>query len=172
MFKITVVCGNGKIEPSTTKDYAYGSEVAFVITPNDGYVIKDVLIDGVSNAKAKENAKYTFSNLRANHKIEVSFEVVTFTIVSSVGEGGTMSPNQITTIKNWGENHSVTYTPNDKFVISTIVVDGQALNLSEDVISKPYTYTFSKSQQTMSLVVSSNQLKGFSHMTQTAGLLF
>ena len=145
MFKITVVCGgNGKIEPSTTKDYAYGSEVAFVITPNDGYVIKDVLIDGVSNAKAKENAKYTFSNLRANHKIEVSFEVVTFTIVSSVGEGGTMSPNQITTIKNWGENHSVTYTPNDKFVISTIVVDGQALNLSEDVISKPYTYTFSK----------------------------
>ena len=145
MFKITVVCGgNGKIEPSTTKDYAYGSEVAFVITPNDGYVIKDVLIDGVSNAKAKENAKYTFSNLRANHKIEVSFEVVTFTIVSSVGEGGTMSPNQITTIKNWGENHSVTYTPNDKFVISTIVVDGQALNLSEDVVSKPYTYTFSK----------------------------
>lgn len=145
MFKITVVCGgNGKIEPSTTKDYAYGSEVAFVITPNDGYVIKDVLIDGVSNAKAKENAKYTFSNLRANHKIEVSFEVVTFTIVSSVGEGGTMSPNQITTIKNWGANHSVTYTPNDKFVISTIVVDGQALNLSEDVVSKPYTYTFSK----------------------------
>ena len=144
MFKITVVCGgNGKIEPSTTKDYAYGSEVAFVITPNDGYVIKDVLIDGVSNAKAKENAKYTFSNLRANHKIEVSFEVVTFTIVSSVGEGGTMSPNQITTIKNWGENHSVTYTPNDKFVISTIVVDGQALNLSEDVVSKPYTHTFS-----------------------------
>ena len=145
MFKITVVCGgNGKIEPSTTKDYAYGSEVAFVITPNDGYVIKDVLIDGVSNAKAKENAKYTFSNLRANHKIEVSFEVVTFTIVSSVGEGGTMSPDQITTIKNWGENHSVTYTPNDKFVISTIVVDGQALNLSGDVVSKPYTYTFSK----------------------------
>ena len=145
MFKITVVCGgNGKIEPSTTKDYAYGSEVAFVITPNDGYVIKDVLIDGVSNAKAKENAKYTFSNLRANHKIEVSFEVVTFTIVSSVGEGGTMSPNQITTIKNWGENHSVTYTPNDKFVISTIVVDGQALNLSGVDVSKPYTYTFSK----------------------------
>ena len=145
MFKITVVCGgNGKIEPSTTKDYAYGSEVAFIITPNDGYVIKDVLIDGVSNAKAKENAEYTFSNLRANHKIEVSFEVVTFTIVSSVGEGGTMSPNQITTIKNWGENHSVTYTPNDKFVISTIVVDGQALNLSGDVVSKPYTYTFSK----------------------------
>ncbi len=145
MFKITVVCGgNGKIEPSTTKDYAYGSEVAFVITPNDGYVIKDVLIDGVSNAKAKENAKYTFSNLRANHKIEVSFEVVTFTIVSSVGEGGTMSPNQITTIKNWGENHSVTYTPNGKFVISTIVVDGQALNLSGVDVSKPYTYTFSK----------------------------
>lgn len=145
VFKITVVCGeNGKIEPSESDDYAYGSNVTFVITPNDGYVIKDVLIDGVSNAKAKENAKYTFSNLRANHKIEVSFEVVTFTIVSSVGEGGTMSPNQITTIKNWGENHSVTYTPNDKFVISTIIVDGQALNLSGVDVSKPYTYTFSK----------------------------
>ena len=145
VFKITVICGeNGKIDPSESADYAYGSNVTFVITPSDGHVIKDVLIDGVSNAKAKENAEYTFSNIRSNHEIEVSFEVVTFTIVSSVGEGGTMSPNQITTIKNWGENHSVTYTPNDKFVISTIVVDGQALNLSEDVVSKPYTYTFSK----------------------------
>ena len=144
VFKITVVCGeNGKIEPSESDDYAYGSNVTFVITPNDGYVIKDVLIDGVSNAKAKENAKYTFSNIRSNHEIEVSFEVVTFTIVSSVGEGGTMSPNQITTIKNWGENHSVTYTPNDKFVISTIVVDGEVINLSGVDVSNPYTYTFS-----------------------------
>ena len=144
VFKITVVCGeNGKIEPSESADYAYGSNVTFVITPNDGYVIKDVLIDGVSNAKAKENAKYTFSNIRSNHEIEVSFEVVTFTIVSSVGEGGTMSPNQITTNKNWGENHSVTYTPNDKFVILTIVVDGEVINLSEVDVSKPYTYTFS-----------------------------
>ena len=144
VFKITVICGeNGKIEPSESDDYAYGSNVTFVITPNDGYVIKDVLIDGVSNAKAKENAKYTFSNIRSNHEIEVSFEVVTFTIVSSVGEGGTMSPNQITTIKNWGENHSVTYTPNDKFVISTIVVDGEVINLSGVDVSNPYTYTFS-----------------------------
>ena len=144
VFKITVVCGeNGKIEPSESDDYAYGSNVTFVITPNDGYVIKDVLIDGVSNAKAKENAKYTFSNIRSNHEIEVSFEVVTFTIVSSVGEGGTMSPNQITTNKNWGENHSVTYTPNDKFVISTIVVDGEVINLFGVDVSNPYTYTFS-----------------------------
>ena len=145
MFKITVVCGeNGKIDPSESADYAYGSNVTFVITPSDGHVIKDVLIDGVSNAKAKENAEYTFSNIRSNHEIEVSFEVVTFTIVSSVGEGGTMSPNQITTIKNWGESHEVTYTPNEKHVISTIIVDGEAINLSGVDVSKPYTYTFSK----------------------------
>ena len=102
------------------------------------------MIDGVSNAKAKEDAQYTFSNIRSDHKIEVFFEVVTFTIVSSVGEGGTMSPNQITTIKNWGESHEVTYTPNEKYVISTIIVDGEALNLSGVDVSKPYTYTFSK----------------------------
>ena len=145
VFKITVVCGeNGKINPSESADYAYGSNVTFVITPNDGYVIKDVLIDGVSNAKAKENAEYTFSNVRSDHEIKVSFEIVTFTIVSSVGEGGTMSPNQITTIKNWGESHEITYTPNEKYVISTIIVDGEALNLSGVDVSKPYTYTFSK----------------------------
>lgn len=145
VFKITVICGeNGKIDPSESADYAYGSNVTFVITPSDGHVIKDVLIDGVSNAKAKENAEYTFSNIRSNHEIEVSFEVVTFTIVSSVGEGGKMSPNQITTIKNWGESHEVTYTPNEKHVISTIIVDGEAINLSGVDVSKPYTYTFSK----------------------------
>lgn len=145
MFKISVYCGeNGKIDPGYNDDYAYGSSVNFVITPDNGYSIKEVLIDGAPSTKAKENGQYTFANIRANHDIEVSFENVTFTIISSVGEGGTMSPNQTTTTKNWGEDYEITFTPNAKYVISAIIVDGERVGLSGVDLTKAYTYTFSK----------------------------
>ncbi|MGN1162914.1 MAG: leucine-rich repeat protein, partial [Christensenellales bacterium] len=143
MFKISVVCGeNGTIDPNFSEDYAYGSNVTYIITPNNGYVIKDVFIDGLSNAKAREDSKYTFSNIHAPHEIEVVFEVVTYTIVCSVGEGGSMSPNASLVTKNWGESYAITFTPNTNYVISNVIIDGDALNLSGVDLSKAYKYTF------------------------------
>lgn len=45
-------------------------DAAFAITPNDGYMIADVLVDGESVGAVTE---YSFNNIRTNHAIEAVF---------------------------------------------------------------------------------------------------
>ncbi len=59
----------GKTGKSTVK---WGCSKTYTITPNDGYVVADVLVDGVSVGAVE---KYTFKKVTENHKIEVIFEI-------------------------------------------------------------------------------------------------
>ncbi len=71
-YKITASAGTGgKIIPSGTITVNKGASQAFTITPDSGYSISNVLIDGVSKGKI---SSYTFSNITSNHQINASFE--------------------------------------------------------------------------------------------------
>ena len=61
---------NGSISPSGDVSVRGGKDQAFTITPDNGYGIADVKIDGVSIGAVKS---YTFENVRKAHTIEVSF---------------------------------------------------------------------------------------------------
>jgi uncharacterized repeat protein (TIGR02543 family) len=68
---ITVTAGNGgSISPSGSISVANGSSKTFTITPDKGYVIADVLVDGKSVGAV---SSYTFSNITAAHTISVVF---------------------------------------------------------------------------------------------------
>jgi ferredoxin len=49
---------------------AKGANVTITITPNTGYAISDVTVDGTSVGKV---TTYTFTNVTANHKVTASF---------------------------------------------------------------------------------------------------
>ncbi|HEY9155270.1 MAG TPA: discoidin domain-containing protein, partial [Opitutaceae bacterium] len=61
---------NGAISPSGSVSVLQGSSQTFTITPNSGYVISAVLVDGVSVGAV---STYTFSNVQAGHNITASF---------------------------------------------------------------------------------------------------
>ncbi len=61
----------GTITPSGTTTAVEFSSKNFTITPNEGYIISDVLIDGESIGAVKQ---YTFSSITSNHTIEAKFE--------------------------------------------------------------------------------------------------
>jgi hypothetical protein len=70
---ITATAGaNGMIDPSGDVEVVYGSDQTFAITPDPGYAIADVLVDGAS---AGTVTSYTFTNVVADHTIAASFEV-------------------------------------------------------------------------------------------------
>jgi hypothetical protein len=48
----------------------HGANQTFTITPNTGYNIKSVVVDGVSQGPI---ASYTFTNVTSNHSISASF---------------------------------------------------------------------------------------------------
>ena len=61
---------NGSISPSGRVAVPAGGSRTFTITADEGYVVADVLVDGVSVGPV---GSYTFSNVRANHAISVIF---------------------------------------------------------------------------------------------------
>ena len=60
----------GKITPSGNSAVLYGRNKTFTITPNDGYAIADVKVDGKSIGAVKT---YTFERVRGDHTIEAVF---------------------------------------------------------------------------------------------------
>ncbi len=75
---ITATAGaNGTISPSGTIPVEEGEEQTFTFTANSGYRIDQVLIDGTNNFAAVTAGSYTFSNVTADHTINVSFRAIT-----------------------------------------------------------------------------------------------
>lgn len=73
-YTITAEAGDGgSINPDGRVRVDRGDDQTFRITPDDGYEIADVLVDGESVGAV---SSYTFEDVRANHTIEVVFEAV------------------------------------------------------------------------------------------------
>lgn len=72
LFQIDIITGAGGTSNPISPVFAAqgGSSPAITFTPNAGYFIKDVKVDGASIGAV---ASYTFTNVQANHKIEVIF---------------------------------------------------------------------------------------------------
>jgi hypothetical protein len=131
-YTLTSFTGNGGIISSggiNTVDY--GSSKTFIITPNTGYYISDVKVDNTSIGPV---SSYTFSNVTSNHSISATFSLLTFTLTSEAGEGGSVTPAGALTV-NYGSSSTFTITPDIGFLISDVKID----NVSAGAIS---SYTF------------------------------
>ncbi|WP_369298881.1 S-layer homology domain-containing protein [uncultured Neglectibacter sp.] len=71
-YTLTATAGrNGRIDPSGAILVRRNSNKTFAITPNEGYVVADVLVDGKSVGSVTE---YTFEKITTSHTIEVIFK--------------------------------------------------------------------------------------------------
>jgi hypothetical protein len=124
---------NGSISPVGTTTLAQGSNQTYTITPNAGYYISSLVVDGVSVATS---TSYTFTNVQAAHTITVGFTALTnYTIFASAGANGSISPVGTTTLAQ-GSNQTYTITPNSGYFISSLVVDGAPVTATSS-----YTFT-------------------------------
>ncbi len=120
-YTITASAGaNGAISPSGAVSVDYNNNQSFSITPNTGYHVADVLVDGISVGAV---ANYDFNNVTANHTISASFAIDTYTITASAGANGAISPSGGVVV-NHGSNQSFTVTPNTGYHVADVLVDG------------------------------------------------
>ena len=75
----------GTISPDGTVSVAKNADKTFTITPNKGYEVKDVLVDGESVGKVTE---YTFDDITKAHTITATFEEVAEEVKEEVPETG------------------------------------------------------------------------------------
>ncbi|MCY4561456.1 MAG: BspA family leucine-rich repeat surface protein, partial [Flavobacteriaceae bacterium] len=109
-YTITTSAGNGgTITPNQNiKD---GESVSITAKPNTGYQIASWSGNCGNFDQSTNPVSFTASK---NCSISVSFEKTSYTITTSTGNGGTITPNQNVI---HGESVNITATPNDKYQI-------------------------------------------------------
>lgn len=132
-YTITSSAGSGgTITPSGSVSANAGADVTFTVKANSGYEISDVSVD---NSSVGTVSSYKFSNISSNHRITASFRRLSYSITTTAGSGGLITP---------GGTISVTYGSNQKFTIKGDIgykiSDVRVDNVS---VGTPTEYTFS-----------------------------
>jgi hypothetical protein len=149
-FRILVSAGfGGSISPSGLITLNYGDSKTFIITPNTGYHIADVKVDGVSVGSV---STYTFQNITSDHTIEAIFAMNTYTITVSAGLGGSISPSGNVTV-NYGDSKTFTITPDKGYKIRDVNVDGKSVGAVST-----YTFTNVTDNHTIDATFEKNQI--------------
>ncbi len=117
---------NGVINPAGLVNVNAGTNATFVITPNTGYQVADLVVDGSSIGKF---TSYTFGAVDRNHTITALFEPVLFTITARSEGGGTITTpgmvNGTVTVK-YGDQVCFNVTPDDCYLVGAVTLDGAA----------------------------------------------
>ena len=95
-YTITATAGaHGSISPTGNVVINQGGNQTFTITPDVGYHVADVLVDGASVGAV---ASYNFANVTADHTISASFTQNQYTLTVDVTGSGSVPkvPNQAT----------------------------------------------------------------------------
>ena len=127
-YVVTVNCGeHGTVTPGTA-DYESGTEVTLTVTPDSGYRVKSVTLDG--KAVTLTNGKYTFK-VTANCTFEAEFEAIPadrYTVTVKCGEHGTVTPG--TADYESGTEVTLTVTPDSGYRVKSVTLDGKAVMLT------------------------------------------
>lgn len=121
---IVITVGNGTVEPGTTTA-VYGSSKAFTMTPDEGYRIWSITLDGVEipvTASSGNAQRYTISNINSDHILSVKFVTSILKITTVAGANGTIRPNELEV--EYDSFASVSIVPNEGYEISSIYIDG------------------------------------------------
>ena len=133
IYTITASAGsNGAVSPSGSVSAAYGSSKTFTVTPDTGYHTANVLVNGSSVGAV---SSYTFNSITANHSIIAIFAVNSYTITSSAGSNGAVSPSGSVSVTH-GSSRTYTVTPNTGYHIEDLLVDGSSVGAVSS-----YTFT-------------------------------
>ena len=123
--------GNGTITPSKI-GVIEGSKVKITFTPNTGYMVDKVLINGIEKTATGNEIEITVDEEKT---VEVSYTKIPFTITVEDVTGATVNPDGTVTV-SYGDNKDFTITANTGYKLVKVLVndvekalDGNTLKL-------------------------------------------
>ena len=123
--------GNGTITPSKI-DVIEGSKVKITFTPNTGYMIDKVLVNGIEKTVTGNEIEITVDEEKT---VEVSYKKIPFTITVEEVTGATVNPDGTVTV-GYGDDKDFTITANTGYKLVKVLVndvekalDGNTLKL-------------------------------------------
>ncbi len=137
----------GTITPSGTSDYMIGDSAVFKITPDSGYIIQDVKVDGSSVGAVNS---YSFEDIKKDHVIKAEFAKKPvpkeYTVKASTSKGGVISPSGVLSYTA-GKDAAFKIKPAAGYVIKSVNIDGKSIGVVNQ-------YTFTKINKNRKIYVS------------------
>jgi FtsP/CotA-like multicopper oxidase with cupredoxin domain len=134
--QVTIVSSagaGGSISPNGTQTVPVNGTQTYTITPNNGYAIADVLVDGVSNPGAIQGGTYTFTNVTTSHTIAATFatnQPTSLTLPSITGgysAGANLSVSWTANVATGGGEYAVWATgASGWYYLKTVAANGSA----------------------------------------------
>ena len=141
-YTITASAGNGgTINANNTANC--GENFTFSVTPDNCYEIGTVTVNG-NAVDLDANNSYTIENVTADQNINVNFNLLSYTITVSAGNGGTITPSGDINV-DCGESKVFAIAANEGYMISDVLVDGQSVGTQSS-----YTFTNVDADHTIS----------------------
>jgi hypothetical protein len=107
----------GVISPNTPASVTYNTTTSFTVTPNTGYSKAATPITGTCPLGSWSGSTYTTGAVTANCTVIANFTINSYTVSTSAGANGSISPTSATV--NHGSATSFTVTPNSGYYIAT-----------------------------------------------------
>lgn len=136
---------NQQILSGSTIIVEHNSSLTLIFKGNTNYHAEHILLDNVDMGK---QTSYTLTNIKANHTLQVEFEVNVYSITLSHNNFGEVKyTNSLDNIYD-GENRVFTIEVEDGYYVESVVCNGVILPVSED-----NTFTISNIHSDINLVV-------------------
>jgi len=123
----SVLSVSGSITPAGAVTVNGGGSQSYNITPAAGYKITYVAVNGAAVNLAPDGT-YTFTNVRANYTIGVSFVPITYTVTVTQTANGFITPYTYSGF-NAGATQTYNITPNTGYRVADVLVDGQSVGV-------------------------------------------
>ena len=144
----------GSISPSGAVSVGDGADQDFTVTPDTGYHVLDVIVDGGSVGAV---SGYTFTSVTGDHTISASFAINQYTITASAGAGGSISPLGAQSV-SYGATPAFAITPSTGYHVADVLVDGSSVgavsNYTFAAVSAGHTISASFAINTFTLTPS------------------
>ncbi|KPA10834.1 outer membrane adhesin-like protein, partial [Candidatus Magnetomorum sp. HK-1] len=119
---------NGIIQPEGNISLQKDSQQAFQILADDGYILDQLHIDGIS-ITSEDISNYTFTDITSDHTIAATFKPKKFIIQANAGSHGSVQPSGDIAV-NWGDQTIFIVEPASGYSVDQVILDGQPVNLT------------------------------------------
>lgn len=121
-YTVTVDVGSGGTATPEGNQHSIHCEETkvYTFTPDTGYRVKDVKVNGVSVGAVEA---YTFTDVSSDQTLSVEFEKIILNVILHCHGSGTISPEGTLPLA-YGESLTVTITPDEGSYVDSIVING------------------------------------------------
>ena len=135
VYAVHISCGSHGLVTTDSESVTHGQSVTFTITPDEGYMIEEVICNGTDVTNKVKNGLYTISNVKGVVYLSVTVKIAEFNISVVCGAGGSVTSSA--QFVNYGESVTFTITPDEGRKIASVILNG--VDITNDVIDGQYT---------------------------------